>query len=80
MVGLVVRQGLALALGGLACGLAGGLAGAPLLARLLFGVGPADPLTFAGVALLITAAAAAASYLPAREAAGVDPLVAIQAS
>ncbi len=78
VVGLVVRQGLALALGGLACGLVAGFAGAPLLGSLLFGVGPADPLTFAGVALLIAGAALAASYLPAREAAGVDPLVAIR--
>jgi putative ABC transport system permease protein len=79
VVGLVVRQGLAFALSGLACGLVAGLACAPLLGGLLFGVGPADPLTFAAVALLIASAALAASYLPAREAAGVDPLVAIRA-
>ncbi len=79
VVRLVVRQGLVLALAGLACGLAAGLAGAPLLARLLFEVQPADPLSFAAAGLLVLGAALAASYLPAREAAGVDPLVAIRA-
>lgn len=78
VVRLVVRQGLALALAGLGCGLLGGLAGARLLGGLLYGVGPADPATYAGVALLIAAAALAASYLPAREAARVDPMVAIK--
>jgi putative ABC transport system permease protein len=69
---------MALALGGLACGLAAAFALARLLASVLFGVGTADPLTYAGVALLVAAAALAASYLPAREAAAVDPLVAIK--
>jgi putative ABC transport system permease protein len=78
VVGLIVRQGMALALGGLACGLAAAFGLARLLASLLFGVGTADPLTYAGVALLVAAAALAASYLPAQEAAAVDPLVAIK--
>ena len=55
-----------------------GLAGARLLGGILYGVGPADPATYGGVALLIAAAAFAASYLPAREAARVDPMVAIK--
>jgi putative ABC transport system permease protein len=78
VLGLVVRQGMALALGGLACGLVAALGLARLLSGLLFGVGAADPLTYAGVALLVATAALAASYLPAREAAAVDPLVAIK--
>ncbi|HXO30451.1 MAG TPA: ABC transporter permease [Thermoanaerobaculia bacterium] len=78
VVGMVVRQGMLLALGGLACGLAAAFALARLLASVLFGVGTADPLTYVGVALLVAAAALAASYLPAREAAAVDPLTAIK--
>jgi putative ABC transport system permease protein len=78
VVALVVRRGLTLALVGLGCGLLGGLAGAPLLKSLLFGVGAADPLTYGGVAVLIAVAALTASYLPARAAAQVDPLVAIR--
>ncbi len=78
VVGMIVRQGMLLALGGLACGLAAAFALARLLASVLFGVGTADPLTYAGVALLVAAAALAASYLPAREAAAVDPLAAIK--
>jgi predicted permease len=78
VIGMVVRQGMLLALGGLACGLAAAFALARLLASVLFGVGTADPLTYVGVALLVAAAALAASYLPAREAAAVDPLAAIK--
>jgi len=75
---MIVRQGMALALGGLVVGLAAAFALARQLASLLFGVGTADPLTYAGVALLVAGAALAASYLPAREAAAVDPLAAIK--
>jgi predicted permease len=78
VIGMVVRQGMLLALGGLACGLAAAFALARLLASVLFGVGTADPLTYVGVALLVAAAALAASYLPAREAAAVDPLAAMK--
>jgi putative ABC transport system permease protein len=78
VVGLVVRQGLVLGLCGLACGLLAGRIGAPLLASLLFEVKPLEPAAFAVVALVVTASALAASYLPAREAASVDPLLAIR--
>jgi predicted permease len=78
VVAMIVRQGMLLALGGLACGLAAAFALARLLASVLFGVGTADPMTYVGVALLVAAAALAASYLPAREAAAVDPLAAIK--
>jgi len=78
VVGLVVRQGMGLGLCGLACGLLAGLAGAPLLAGLFFEVKPLDPGAFAAVALVVTAAVLTASYLPAHEAASVDPLTAIR--
>jgi ABC-type lipoprotein release transport system permease subunit len=48
------------------------------LAGLLFGVQPADPLTLSAVAALLTATAVAASYLPARQAARVDPAAALR--
>jgi putative ABC transport system permease protein len=66
----------------IAVGLAAGLLGAFILTRfmesLLFGVGAADPLTFAGVALLLAAVAMVATYVPARRAAQVDPIVALR--
>jgi ABC-type antimicrobial peptide transport system permease subunit len=73
VVGQVVRQGL-----GLAGGLLAGLAAAPLLASLLFEVEPFDPGAIAIVVIVVTAAALAGSYLPAREASRVDPLTAIR--
>jgi putative ABC transport system permease protein len=76
---LVVRQGLALALTGAAVGLAGALALTHLMESLVFGVKPTDPYTFALVAALLVAVAAAASYLPARRAARVDPMAALRA-
>ena len=78
VVGQVVGQGMLLGLCGLAAGLLAGLLFAPLLRSLLFDVKPFDPLAVAAVALVVTAASAAASYLPAREASSVDPLSAIR--
>jgi len=49
-----------------------------LLGKLLFGVSATDPLTFVGVAALLTAIAALASFVPARRAAKVDPLLAMR--
>jgi ABC-type lipoprotein release transport system permease subunit len=49
-----------------------------LLTSFLFGVSPTDPITFAGVALLIAAVAVVASYLPARSASRVDPMVVLR--
>jgi putative ABC transport system permease protein len=63
---------------GVAIGLAGALAMSRLPADLLFGIGAADPVTFAGVAILLTAIAIAACYIPARRAMQVDPIVALR--
>ena len=74
----VVGGALTLAMGGVALGLVGALAGARVLDTLLFGVTPTDPLTLVGVAVILTAVAAAASYFPARRAVRVDPMVALR--
>jgi len=75
---MVLRQGLALGVAGAAVGLAGALIVSHLMAGLLYGVRPTDPLTFAGVALLLIGVALLAGYLPARRALRVDPLVALR--
>ena len=75
---LVTGQGTILALGGAAAGLAGALPLAHLMSSLLYGVRPADPLTFAVVSALLIAVAVLASYIPARRAAKVDPMVALR--
>jgi putative ABC transport system permease protein len=76
---LVVGQAMAMAGLGIAIGIAGALALTRLLASLLYGVTPTDPLTFTAVALLLALVAVAASLLPARRAAAVDPMVAMRA-
>ena len=70
---MVVMQSLRLAALGVALGLAGALLATRALASMLYDVAPTDPLTLAAVAALLVALAAAASYLPARRAARVDP-------
>jgi putative ABC transport system permease protein len=74
----VIREGLTLAVIGIALGLGGALAARRLLASFLYGVGATDPLTFAFVSLLLLAIAAAASYIPSRRALHVDPLIALR--
>jgi putative ABC transport system permease protein len=75
---LIMRQGMSLALIGLVLGLLVAFAAGQLLVKLLFGVSPADPLTFAGVTLLLALVAALACFVPARRATKVDPLVALR--
>jgi len=74
----VLQEGAQLAAVGLALGLAGSLGVTRLLASLLFGVNPADPLTFGVVAVILAMVALAASYIPARRATRVDPIVALR--
>jgi putative ABC transport system permease protein len=78
IVRIVVRQGMALALAGAAVGLVCAPIVAHLMAGLLYGVRPTDPLTFAGVALFLIGVALLASGIPARHAIRVAPLVALR--
>jgi putative ABC transport system permease protein len=75
---LVLGQGVRAATLGIALGIAAALALTRLMASLLFGVSAADPLTFLAVALVLTFAALAASYIPARRAMRVDPMVVLR--
>ncbi|HSM78132.1 MAG TPA: FtsX-like permease family protein, partial [Bryobacteraceae bacterium] len=78
LLGLVIRQGMSVALAGLAIGFAGSLLLTRLLSSLLFGVSPRDPLTLAAVAVILGGVALLACYLPAHRAARVDPVVALR--
>jgi putative ABC transport system permease protein len=75
---MVVGQGLGLAASGLALGLVGAIALTRLMKSLLYGVAPTDPLTYAGVAAVLVGVAVLASYLPARRATRVDPMIALR--
>jgi ABC-type antimicrobial peptide transport system permease subunit len=75
---LMIGEGLALTLTGLALGLAGAWWFGHVGSSLLFGVTASDPLTFTTVSLLLTAVATAACYFPARAAMTVDPIVALR--
>lgn len=78
IIGLIMRQGLWKAAIGVALGLVGAVLVSRSLTSLLFAVKPTEPGVYAGVALLLVAVALLASYLPARRAARIDPLVALR--
>jgi len=75
----VVREGLTLAIVGIAVGLVSAVLATRALSAFLFGVGTTDPGTFSAVALLLLVVALAASYIPSRRALKVDPVVALRA-
>ena len=75
---MVVGQGLTLAIAGAGAGLIGALIVSQLMAGLLFGVRPTDPIMFGSVALLLVGVALLACYVPARRAVRVDPMIALR--
>jgi putative ABC transport system permease protein len=78
VIRIVVSGAMRLTLIGAAAGLALSVALTRLMSTLLFGVSATDPVTFAFVSLLLAAVALLASYVPARRAANVDPMVALR--
>ena len=78
VLGLVVRQGMTLTLAGLGLGIAGALAATRLMRGLLYQTEPLDLVTFASVPGILAAVALLACYLPARKAAGVEPMAALR--
>jgi len=78
VLGLVLKQGAVLAFIGLAIGLGAALALTRLMASLLFGIRATDPVTFVLMPAVLAAIVLAASYIPARRATKVDPMVALR--
>jgi putative ABC transport system permease protein len=75
---MVVRQGMMLALAGSVVGLGGAMLLSRLMTKLLYGVRPTDPITFAGVAILLGLVALLASCVPAMRATRIDPMSALR--
>ena len=78
VLGMIVLQGMLMVVIGIVLGLVGALALTRWLGSLLLGVGASDPLTFAGMAMLLIAVAALACYLPARRVTKADPVIALR--
>jgi putative ABC transport system permease protein len=78
VIGPIVREGLTLAAIGIVLGLVGAYAATKAISTFLFGIEATDPLTFAGVALLLLLVAFLASYIPSRRALRVDALTALR--
>jgi ABC-type antimicrobial peptide transport system permease subunit len=75
---LILRHGLMLTGVGIAAGIIVSLATSRMISALLFGVAPSDPVTYAGVSIALSAVALLATWLPARRASQVEPLVALR--
>jgi putative ABC transport system permease protein len=75
---IVVRQGMAQALAGTAAGVAGALLLSKLMAKMLYGVQPTDPVTFTGVAGILVLVALLAAGVPARKATHIEPMAALR--
>jgi len=80
VLALVVKQGLGLALAGVAIGLSAAAVVTRGMSSLLYGISATDPLAFAGVSVVLIAAALTATYLPARRAAKVDPMISLRST
>jgi putative ABC transport system permease protein len=78
VLALVVRQGMLMTGIGVAIGLGGAYLATKLMVSLLFGIGAHDPLTFAGIPLLLGGVALIACFVPARRATRVDPMIALR--
>jgi len=76
---LIVGHGMSLTAAGIAIGLAASWLLTESMRKLLYGVSPHDPVTYAAIALVLATIAAAASYVPGRRAVGVDPTVTLRA-
>ncbi|MGH8186114.1 MAG: FtsX-like permease family protein, partial [Steroidobacteraceae bacterium] len=78
VLGMVMSQGLLLAIAGMVIGVAGALGATRVMTSLLFGIQPSDPITIAAVVGAIGTVALLACYIPARRATRVDPMVVLR--
>jgi putative ABC transport system permease protein len=78
VLGLFIRHGLVLTLTGVVLGIGVAVLVTPVMSALLYGVGPTDPMTYAGVSIGLAGVTLLATYLPARRASGVEPVIALR--